>query len=75
MHEAALDERSEPLARDVGDVRLAAIECGDDVLDHVDEQDATVGLGERRGEGHSDIACADDGDVVVRTLSHGRRQG
>ena len=33
VHVSALDERREPVARDVGDVRLAAVERGDDVLE------------------------------------------
>ena len=37
VDEAALDERREPVARDVGDVRLAAVERGDDVLEDVDD--------------------------------------
>ena len=73
VDEAALDERREPLARDVGDVRLAAVERGDDVLEHVDEEDAAAGLGERGRERHADVAGADDGDVVVGALSHGRQ--
>jgi hypothetical protein len=73
MDEAALDERREPVARDVGDVRLAAVECCDDVLEDVDEQDAAAGLGERDREGHADVARADHSDVVPGALSHGRQ--
>ena len=72
MDETLLDERRQPLARDVVDVRLAAVEGGDDALDHVDEEDAAAGLGERGRERHADVARADDGDVVV-ALSHGRQ--
>ncbi len=73
VDEPALDERSQPLARDVGNVRLAAVESGDDIFDHVDEEDATVGLGERGRQRHADVSGADDCDVVVRGLSHGRQ--
>ena len=73
MDEAALDERREPVARDVRDVRLAAVERGDDVLEHVDEQDAAAGLGERGRKRHADVARADHRDVVVGALSHGRQ--
>ena len=71
-HETALDERREAVARDVGDVRLAAVQGGDDVLEHVEEQDAAAGLRERGRERHADVAGADDRDVVV-ALSHGRQ--
>ena len=73
VDEAALDERGEAVARDVVDVRLAAVEGGDDVLEHVDEEDAAAGLRERGRERHPDVAGADDGDVVVSALSHGRQ--
>jgi hypothetical protein len=73
MDETTLDERRQTLARDIGDVRLAAVECGDDVLEHVDDENAAAGLGERGCEGHADVACADDGRVVVGALSHGRQ--
>jgi hypothetical protein len=54
-------------------VRLAAVEGRDDVLDHVDEQGAATRLGERGRERHADVAGADDRDVVVGALSHGRQ--
>ena len=68
-----LDQGREPVARYVGDVRLAPVEGGDDVLEHVDEQDGAAGLGERGRERDADIAGADDRDVVVGALSHGRQ--
>ena len=73
MDEAALDEGRQPVAGDVGDVRLAAVERSHDILEHVDEQDAAAGLAERGGERHADVAGADDCDVVLRALSHGRQ--
>jgi len=70
VNEPALDERRQPLARDVEDVRLAAVQRCDDVLEDVDEEDAAVRLGERGCERHADVAGADYGDVV---LSHARQ--
>jgi hypothetical protein len=73
MDEITLDERRQALARDIGDVRLAAVESGDDVLEHVDDENAAACLGERGGERHAHVARADDGRVVVGALSHGRQ--
>jgi hypothetical protein len=72
---AAGDQRCEPLVRDVRDVRLAPVERRDDVVEHVDEQHAAAGLRERGRERHADVTGADDRDVVVGALSHGRAQG
>ena len=70
MDEALLDERREPVARDVLNVRLAAVQRGDDVLYHVDEEGTAVRLGKCGGQRHADVASADYGDVV---LSHARQ--
>ena len=61
--EPALDERLQDLGRHVLDVALTAVELVDAVGVHVDEDDALPDVGERLGEGHADIAGADDGDV------------
>jgi hypothetical protein len=73
VDETVLDEWREPVARDVGDVRLAAVEGGDEVLEHVDEEHAAAGLGERGGQRHADVTRADHSDVVLGALSHGRQ--
>ena len=58
-----LDERPEPLRRDVADVALAAVDRVDDRLDDVDEDDALSGLGEGLREREADVARTDDRDV------------
>jgi len=54
-------------------VGLAAVESGDDIVEDVDEQDSAAGFGERGRERYADIAGADDRDVVIGALSHGRQ--
>jgi hypothetical protein len=73
VNEALLDERGEPFCGDVDYVRLPSVERCDDVLDHVDQEDATAGLGERGRERHAHIARADHADVIASALSHGRQ--
>src|SRR5581483_8057506 len=65
VDEPLLDERGEALARDVLDVRLAAVQRGDDVLDDVENEDALSCLCERGCERYADVARADYRNVEV----------
>ena len=69
--EALLDERREALGGDVLDVARPAVERVDDSRLHVDDEDAPASLGERDCERQTDVAGADDGDVVEGRLRHG----
>ena len=58
----AVEDRLQPLGRDVLDVGLAAPQLGDPLRIHVDADDVLAGFGELDRQGQSDVPQSEDAD-------------